>query len=84
MVKRKALEPHELRKILRQAIRDSGKTVYQLHVDTRTENEPGMDQGQLHKFMNDEETDMKGSSIERLCRVLGLQLRRTDSGDSAG
>ena len=50
--------------------------MYQLHVDTRTENEPGMDQGQLHKFMNDEETDMKGSSIERLCRVLGLQLRQ--------
>lgn len=74
MVKRQAIETHEVRKILRQAIRDSGKTIYQLHVETRTETEKGIDQGQLHKFMNDESTDMKASSIERLCLVLNLKL----------
>lgn len=79
MAKRKAIEPHEVRKILRQAIRDSGKTVYQLHVETRTETEKGIDQGQLHKFMNDENTDMKASSIERLCLVLNLKLVKDDS-----
>ena len=81
MAKKKALEPHELRKILRQAILDSGKTVYQLHVESRTLNEPGMDQGQIHKFMNEVDTDMKGSSMERLCRVLGLELRKIDDSE---
>lgn len=79
MAKRKSIEPHEVRRILRQAIRDSGKTVYQLHVETRTETEKGIDQGQLHKFMNDENTDMKASSIERLCLVLNLKLSKDDS-----
>jgi hypothetical protein len=79
MAKRKAIERHEVRKILRQAIRDSGKTVYQLHIETQTETEKGIDQGQLHKFMNDENTDMKASSIERLCLVLNLKLVKDDS-----
>ncbi len=85
MAKRKTsqpIEPHEIRKLLRQAIRDSGKTVYQLHIATQTETERGVDQGQLHKFMNDESTDMKASSVERLCKVLNLKLVKDD--DSAG
>lgn len=75
MAKQKAIEPHEVRKILRQAIRDSGKTVYRLHVETE------IDQGQLHKFLNDENTDMRASSIERLCLVLNLKLVKDDSAD---
>ena len=73
MAKKKTVEPHELRKILRKAMIDSGKTVYQLHLETE------IDQGQLHRFKNDETKDMKASSMEKLFRALGLKASIDDS-----
>jgi len=55
---------------LRRAIRDSGLSLYRL------ERECGVNNAQLSRFMRGEQ-DLKGRSIDRLCKFLGLELRPT-------
>lgn len=62
---------------IRDAIRKDGRTIYRLAIDS------GVNQGVLGRFMRGER-DMNLRTAERVCRVLGLELKAGKPGRKGG